>query len=96
MMYMKKFLIIYVTVLITVSIIAFIAYCDDKRRARQNKWRIKEFTLLCLGVLGGALGALVAMKTLRHKTKHWYFWVLNLFALTVHIALPIIICLTLF
>ncbi len=59
------------------SLIAFIAYAADKKKAKQGAWRIPEKVLLLLGFLGGSIGALLAMKNLRHKTKHWYFWAVN-------------------
>lgn len=59
------------------SAIAFIAYASDKKKAKKGAWRIPEKVLLLLGFLGGSVGALLAMKCLRHKTKHWYFWAVN-------------------
>lgn len=70
-----------------VSVIAFFAYGVDKHRAKRKKWRIPEAFLLGLGVLGGAVGALVGMNLFRHKTRHLYFWLINLLALAVQIAL---------
>ena len=60
-----------------VSIICFIMYGVDKSRAKRDKWRIKEQTLLMTGFIGGAPGGLLGMFAFRHKTKHWYFFVVN-------------------
>ena len=68
----------------------------DKATAKKNKWRIKESVLLGLGAFGGSIGALFAMNLYRHKTKHWYFWAVNVIALAVQIAIPVIVCLTMF
>ena len=57
-----------------VSLVAFIAYGLDKRKAKKGQWRTKESVLLGLGLCGGAVGALLGMQAFRHKTKHWYFW----------------------
>jgi len=51
------------------SAIAFFAYVWDKRAAKKNHWRTAESTLHLFGLLGGCLGAIVAQKTLRHKSK---------------------------
>ncbi len=59
------------------SLITLILYKVDKVKAEKGKWRTKEATLLGFGFFGGALGALAGMKLFRHKTKHWYFWVIN-------------------
>lgn len=70
-----------------VSLVAFIAYGLDKRKAKKGLWRTKETVLLGLGVCGGAVGALLGMKAFRHKTKHWYFWVVNILGLAWQAAL---------
>ena len=72
-----------------ISLIAFVLYFADKKKAQKNKWRIKEATLLGFGFFGGAIGALLAMKIFRHKTKHWYFYAVNVLGLAWQIALPV-------
>ncbi len=72
-----------------ISVIAFVLYFADKKKAQKNKWRIKEATLLGFGFFGGAMGALLGMKIFRHKTKHWYFWAVNIIGLIWQIALVI-------
>lgn len=65
-----------------VNIVAFIMYGIDKKRAINGEWRIRERTLLLIGFFGGAVGSLVGMKVFRHKTLHWYFWVVNIIGLS--------------
>ncbi len=71
-------LLIYCIYIIALSLITFVAYAVDKRKAKKGKWRIKEVTLLGLSFFGGAFGGYVAMNVKRHKTKHWYFHAVNL------------------
>lgn len=78
---------IYISYIIIMSVISFVIYKVDKVKAENKKWRIKESTLLGFGFFGGAAGALIAMKMFRHKTKHWYFWAINIFGLILHIGL---------
>ena len=59
--------------LAVINLLTFIVYGADKRRARKGKWRVPEKTLFLLPLLGGSIGALLGMRTFRHKTKHWYF-----------------------
>jgi len=49
--------------------ITFITYAIDKSAAQNNKWRTQESTLHIMSLMGGWLGALLAQKKLRHKSK---------------------------
>ena len=73
--------------IVCMNVCAFVLYGEDKRRAKRRKWRIPEKLLLLCGVCGGAAGALLGMEVFRHKTKHWYFYVVNIMALLLHILL---------
>ena len=55
------------------GIIAFCTCGIDKYRAKHDKWRIPEKTLLLLALLGGAIGAFLGMKAFHHKTQHTKF-----------------------
>ncbi|MDZ7769611.1 MAG: DUF1294 domain-containing protein [Woeseiaceae bacterium] len=55
------------------SVIAFAAYAVDKSAAKRGAWRIREGTLLFLGLAGGWPGALIAQQTFRHKSKKTSF-----------------------
>ena len=61
-----KYLIIY---LLIINALAFLLMLVDKQKAKKNKWRIPESTLLGAAVIGGCVGALAGMYTVRHKTK---------------------------
>ena len=51
------------------SLIAFAAYSEDKRRAQQDKWRISEDNLHLLEMMGGWPGGLIAQCIFRHKSS---------------------------
>ena len=70
-----------------ISFITFILYGADKSKARRGAWRIPEKVLLGFSFFGGAVGGLFGMNLFRHKTKHWYFWAVNVLGLVVQIAL---------
>ena len=55
--------------LIIINLAAFLAMFIDKKKAENNKWRIKESTLLVLALLGGSIGEFIGMYVFRHKTK---------------------------
>lgn len=59
--------------LAAVNLVTFTVYGVDKAKARRGAWRVPEKTLFLLPLLGGSIGALLGMRTFRHKTKHWYF-----------------------
>ena len=47
----------------------------DKWKAKKNRWRIRESTLLIVAALGGSVGSLLGMYIFRHKTLHLKFTV---------------------
>lgn len=65
-----KYVIIY---LLIINVITFLIYGLDKWKAKKDKWRVPEKTLLLLAVIGGSIGALLGMRVFRHKTKHVKF-----------------------
>lgn len=81
-----KIIIVY---LLIMNVVTFFMYGIDKWKARKNKWRISEATLLVTALIGGSAGALLGMHIFRHKTKHWKFKILVPLFLIVHIALPV-------
>lgn len=59
--------------LLLVNAVAFLAFGEDKRRAKRREWRIPEATLMGLAAAGGSLGALAGMRFFHHKTRHRKF-----------------------
>ena len=86
-------IIAYASYLVLLSLITFIAYGADKKKAEKGKYRTKEKTLLSLSFFGGAFGGYPAMLIFRHKTKgeHWYFTAVNWLGLIIHTALMILV-----
>ena len=72
-----------------ISVVNFFMYGIDKRRAKKGKWRISEKALLLTSFFGGAVGGFTAMQLFRHKTKHWYFNVVNILGLLWQIGLVV-------
>ena len=62
-----KLLLVY---LFIINALGFALMLADKRKARKNLWRIPEFTLLGVAVIGGSVGCLMGMYAVRHKTRH--------------------------
>lgn len=59
--------------LLLINAAAFVLMLADKVKARINRWRIPERTLIGSALLGGSIGALLGMYTFRHKTRHLKF-----------------------
>lgn len=68
-----------------VNVAGFILPAVDKRRAKKDKWRIRESTLFLISALGGSVAMYISMRLFHHKTKHKRFM----------IGIPIIIVLQL-
>lgn len=71
------------------SLVALVLYGVDKGKAKRGAWRISEKALLLSGFLGGAIGALLAMQLFRHKTRHYYFYAVNVLGLAWQAALAV-------
>ncbi len=71
--------------LIIVNAAAFVLMLTDKIKAKRNRWRIPEKTLLGICAIGGSLGGYLAMQMFRHKTKHLRFSIGIPVMLAVHI-----------
>ena len=83
-----RYLLIY---LLIINILAILVMGLDKRRARNQAWRIPEKTLFFLSIIGGSLGSVAGMYLFHHKTRHWYFAIGMPLILVAHIVLAILV-----
>lgn len=71
---------------IVINVITIFCFGIDKAQSReQYARRISEKTLFILSFVGGSLGALLAMKFFRHKTKKLSFQVILAIILAIQI-----------
>lgn len=59
--------------LLLINAAGFLLMLVDKWKAKKNRWRIRESTLLLVAALGGSVGSLAGMYLFRHKTQHLKF-----------------------
>ena len=59
--------------LLIINALRFLLMLVDKWKARKNRWRVRESTLLLIAALGGSVGSLLGMYLFRHKTLHLKF-----------------------
>ena len=59
--------------LLIINALSFLLMLVDKWKAKKNRWRIRESTLLIVAALGGSVGSLLGMYIFRHKTLHLKF-----------------------
>ncbi len=71
------------------NLIVFLIFGIDKYKAEHNGWRIRERTLILCAVFMGATGALLGMRTFRHKTQKPVFKILIPVALVINVAVLI-------
>ena len=73
---------------VVINIITYTYFSIDKKRSMKGQWRIPESKLLFLSFIGGSIGGLLGMFTLRHKTKKLKFkFLMPIFLLTNIISL---------
>ncbi|ATD55332.1 DUF1294 domain-containing protein [Clostridium chauvoei] len=58
---------------LAINLFAMIIMFVDKKKAIKKHWRISEFNLLLIALLGGSIGEYIGMYLFRHKTKHIKF-----------------------
>lgn len=59
--------------LLIINAAGFLLMLVDKWKAKKNRWRVRESTLLLVAALGGSIGSLAGMYLFRHKTQHLKF-----------------------
>lgn len=59
--------------LVSINALAFVLMSLDKLFAKKHRRRIPESMLLSIAAIGGSLGAILAMLTFHHKTRHVQF-----------------------
>ena len=80
---MIKYIIILIAVL---NLVSFVLYGIDKHKAKTNRWRISEKTLL-LWSAAAPFGAVVGTKVFHHKTKKLKFDTVLFISCIVHTLL---------
>lgn len=63
----ERAVMIIVNYFILINLAAFLIYGLDKWKAKKGRWRISEISLISLALLGGSIGALLAIKVFKHK-----------------------------
>lgn len=71
----------------SMSIVTFVFYFWDKRKAQLNLWRIPEARLHYLELLGGWIGAFLAQLFLRHKSSKKSFQLVYWLIVVFHFSL---------
>ncbi|MCS7028958.1 MAG: DUF1294 domain-containing protein [Bacteroidia bacterium] len=78
-MNLKTLFLVYV---IIINLVTYFAFASDKYRAQNYRSRIPEKRLHTLTLLGGTLGAWLAIFRLRHKNRKFSFLIIT-FLITV-------------
>lgn len=78
-----------VSAFVVLNIVTAIVYGMDKKKAKNEEWRISESTLLSIAVLF-PWGSLIGMYAFRHKTRKPKFKLVWLIAL-LHLILSVVL-----
>lgn len=76
--------------LLIVNLVEFFVMYLDKQRAKRRKWRVPEFDLLFIGLIGGGMGGLLAQQLFQHKTRKLRFYFFFIFGTLVAIAISFV------
>lgn len=90
---MSETIVLAVTIALILNLVTFAMYGIDKWKAKRDRWRIPESTLLGAAAIC-PWGALTGMYLFRHKTLKPKFKIVWLFAI-VHLVLAIVVYLSL-
>lgn len=60
--------------LVMINVLSFFIMGLDKVKAKKQRYRISENTLLFIALIGGSLGSYLAMYCFHHKTKYIKFY----------------------
>ena len=74
---------------LVISIISFVMFGVDKKKAIKGEYRIPEATLLLTAALGGCVGSIIAMKFFHHKTRKPKFFILVPVFVILHVILAV-------
>ena len=55
------------------SLITFVTFGVDKKRAVRNQYRISEKALITISLIGGGIGGWLGMRVFHHKTRKLKF-----------------------
>lgn len=83
-----KYFLIY---LLIINAVAFALMRIDKQKAKKDKYRIPESTLMGCAVIGGSIGAWLGMQVFRHKTRHKKFTLGIPFVMGIQALLAVIV-----
>ena len=68
------------------SVVTFVAYGIDKRRAIAGTWRTPEKTLHFLELFGGWPGAGAGQVVFRHKRRKWQYMIVFVGIVVLHVS----------
>jgi uncharacterized membrane protein YsdA (DUF1294 family) len=77
----------YMIVVVVMSLVCFLAYGFDKRRAVNGGRRVSERTLHLMAFLGGWPGALMGQRQFRHKTQKLTFRIVFWIVVVLHVSI---------
>jgi len=73
--------------LFIINALSYILFALDKKYAKAQSRRIPEKTLHICTLLGGSLGAWLAIVSLRHKNRKFAFWGITFLITVLHIGI---------
>ena len=83
---MKYLALAYLAVVVVLSLVSFVVYGFDKRRAQTDGRRVPENRLHLMALFGGWPGALMGQRVFRHKTQKLVFRIMFWLCVMLNLA----------
>ena len=92
LVFLKKLDPIILILYVLLSLVTFLFYWQDKIKATKNRWRTPENILHFSSLIGGWPGALIAQRTLHHKSRKKSFQIAYYLTVILNISVVSFYC----
>ena len=94
LVFVKKIDPVVLVLYLMLSLVTFLLYWRDKIKSKSDQWRTPENTLHLFSLIGGWPGALIAQRTLHHKSRKKSFQTIYFITMVLNVSVFLFYCLS--